>query len=270
MKKLPMRTSIYMFLMVCRCLAGVPESRPAEQAAQITTHPGMKSDAVGFERGLREQLSAAEIEWENIKFSGYPTDELVNMALTFEPSSPAASARVDEELRKRPQELRIALLKVLDRSVIPFDVLYRIPFVAGKVDAEFQVEIAKRCLFRNEMKEADLALRIREEHGKGIFSLIAKSKNDETAILDKLISEGRLTEDSEFYREWKIRLSNQDETRQSKGAGSLLHSESNGKLSVPPANRTKEEIFNVSWLVCALLVVIAIGTWRLIAGRLHR
>jgi hypothetical protein len=199
---------IFFILLICggcHVLADSTDSSLVKSSSQESTASERALDEAKRQNTIREQLKAAEIAWENKDLSVYSTIELVRMALTYNPSP--ASNPIHEELTKRPKEVRSALLNELDSTYITFDVLYRIPFIAGIVDTEFQVEVAKRCLFRKEMKEVDMALQIQEATGRGIFSLIAQSKNNETAVLDKLIDEGRLERGSEFEMKWRKLLS---------------------------------------------------------------
>jgi hypothetical protein len=202
-----MRIIFYILLIcgACHVLAESTDSSLVESSSQESTASERTLDEAKRHNTIRGQLKAAEIAWENKDISVYPTIELVRMALTYNPSP--VSNPIHEELTKRPEEVRSALLKELDSQSITFDVLYRIPFLAGIVDTEFQVEVAKRCLFRKEMKEADMALQIQEATGRGIFSLIAQSKYNETAVLDKMIDEGRLERGSDFEMKWRKLLS---------------------------------------------------------------
>jgi hypothetical protein len=129
-------------------------------------------------------------------YSDKPTEELLRMALTYTPSG--ASYYISKELQKRPEEVRNLILKKLEEAYIPYSVLYRIPYIAGNVDKDFQVEVTKRCFFRRETIEADRSLVIQEDIEGGWYSLIAKSDYDETAVLDRLIADGRMERGSEF------------------------------------------------------------------------
>ena len=130
------------------------------------------------------------------------------MALNYNSIIPLNS--IYNELKNRPEELRLSLLQKLDEEFIHFDTLYRIPFLAGIVNKKFQVEIAKICLLRDEMEEGDMALQIQETMGTGIFSLIAQSERDESAVIDALIEKGRLEAGSEFEIKWRKILSSDD------------------------------------------------------------
>lgn len=256
-----MKRIVLIISIICRSADGSPEYLPPVDYLHTSGTSDSSSDEAERQREIREQLQAAEIAWKNADLSGYSTSELLRMALAFQ-SSPA-STRVSKELEKRPDEVRAGLARELDKAVIPFDILYRIPFVAGNVDTEFQVEIAKRCLFRNEMKEADLALRLQEDMGKGIFSLIAQSKNDETAVLDRLIAEGRLEKGSDFELRWRARLSNLDTATPAKGLqpprSKRSYEESPKESGGLSFARKWEGISLFSWSMGAILAVASIG-----------
>ncbi len=203
--------ALFISLVFCvfRVFAGSDNSFFVESASQGSPPSERALTKAERQDRIREQLRAGAATWTNKDLSEHSTSELVRMALIYSPS--AASDTIHEELAKRPEEVRSELLKELESSPIPFDVLYRIPFVAGTVDTEFQVEVAKRCLFRNEMKEADMALQIQETTGRGIFSLIAQSNNDETGVIDRLVAEGRVEKGSEFEAKWRKRLAGREE-----------------------------------------------------------
>lgn len=144
-----------------------------------------------FLESVREKLKKQEIYWRSKDFSKYTTEELFDF---IPPGSTSISSRLArDELKKRPDEVRVMLEKILKLPGHTFDTLYQLPFLAGMVGTDYQVEVAKRCLFHQEMKQGDMSLMIQQDlEGYGIFSLIAQSKHDETAVLDKMVAEGRL------------------------------------------------------------------------------
>ncbi len=154
-----------------------------------------------------ENLESVEQKRKNNDLSDYPTEKLLGMILGNRTPTEATKL-ASEELAKRPEELREELEKIMSFPRQNMEILYQIPFIAEKVGREYQIEMAKRCLFRPEMIEVDMILRIGEEvNGMGLYSLIAKSQNDETAVLDRLISDGRLEKGSAFELEWRKKFS---------------------------------------------------------------
>ena len=155
---------------------------------------------------IREKLKKQEIYWRSKDFSKYTTEELFDF---IPPGSKSISSRLArDELKKRPDEVRVMLEKILELPGHTFDTLIQLPFLAGIVGTDYQVEVAKRCLFHQAMKQGDMSLRIQEDvEGYGIFSLIAQSKYDETSVLDRLVAEGRLERGSEFEMKWRKLLS---------------------------------------------------------------
>lgn len=159
-----------------------------------------------FLESVREKLKKQEIYWRSKDFSKYTTEELFDFIPPGQPSISGILA--GDELKKRPAEVRVMLEKILERPGHTFDTLIQLPFLAGIVGTEYQVEVAKRCLFHEAMKQGDMSLRIQEDvEGYGIFSLIAQSKHDETAVLDRLIADGRLERGSKFEMKWRKLLS---------------------------------------------------------------
>jgi hypothetical protein len=206
---------------------------------------------------IRKQLEVAKTAWDNKNFSDYLTSDLVKMMLIADPSSFSGEG-IRKELIKRPEEVRSVLLEKLNEQSINFDVLYGIPYIAGLVDTDFQVEISKRCLFRKEMRDADMSLQIQESMGSGIYSLIAKSKNDETAVLDQLIDEGRLEPGSEFEVKWRKLLAADDQKKKNNHQHDPINSDKITKNSVEKSDIKPLSNSNYFFFGTIILVFVSI------------
>ncbi|MEY4246065.1 MAG: hypothetical protein RLZZ245_3650 [Verrucomicrobiota bacterium] len=213
---------------------------------------------------VREKLKKQEIYWRSKDFSKYTTEELFDFIPSGSTSISSRLAR--DELKNRPDEVRVMLEKILKLPGHTFDTLIQLPFLAGIVGTDYQVEVAKRCLFHEAMKQGDMSLRIQEDvEGYGIFSLIAQSKHDETAVLDRLIEEGRLERGSEFEMKWRKLLSvgnRREKNRAEKNDSQDARNGDRKTEGIPMGKADSESLSDSNYLVLggviALLGILAL------------
>jgi hypothetical protein len=116
------------------------------------------------------------------------------------------------------------------------------------------------------MKQGDMSLRIQEDvEGYGIFSLIAQSKHDETAVLDRLIEEGRLERGSEFEMKWRKLLSvgnRREKNRAEKNDSQDARNGDRKTEGIPMGKADSESLSDSNYLVLggviALLGILAL------------
>lgn len=242
------------------------DENPSVSEGQSVNSPEVRQ----LHKNVRENLKKNEIYWRSKDFSVYTTEELFDFIPPGSTSISSILAR--EELKKRPEEVRVILENELKQPKHTLERITQIPYLAGIVGTDYQVEVAKRCLFREEMKEADMMLRIQEDvDGYGIFSLIAQSKHDESVVLDKLIDEGRLEQGSEFELKWRKILSGGDKTGKSRANKSELEKirrQDRQTLESPKTNPNRDSSLSSNYLalgsVIALLgiLVLLFKVWK--------
>lgn len=225
------------------------DQRPTDSPNQS----GNSLEELELMESVREKLKKQEIYWRSKDFSKYTTEELFDF---IPPGSTSISSRLArDELKKRPDEVRVMLEEILKLPGHTFDTLYQVPFLAGIVGTDYQVEVAKRCLFHQEMKQGDMSLRIQQDlEGYGIFSLIAQSKHDETAVLDRLIDEGRLERGSEFEMKWRKLLSIDNRKEKNDLQDAQTDDRETGKRPMRKADN--EPSSSSSYLVLGVVIVI--------------
>jgi len=227
---------------------------------------GNSSEEQKLLESVRENLNKQENYWRSKDFSKYTTEELFDFIPPGQPSISGILAH--EELKKRPDEVRVMLEKILKQPGHTFDTLYQLPFLAGMVSTDYQVEVAKRCLFHEGMKQGDMSLRIQEDlEGYGIFNIIAKSKHDETAVLDRLIAEDRIKRGSKFEIKWRGLLSPRNRLKKEASLDSLNANADNSasKLSGGNKNRSSASKSNEVYTligICCILLVLCLLIWR--------
>jgi hypothetical protein len=134
------------------------------------------------------------------------SDEHTLNIISLWPGSSSKYKKATEiELLKRPEEVKKEIQKILDTKqeheslVIFFSVIPRIAKLYGM---DYYMEITKRVLFHPYTIKNDFMLL---ENGN-LMDALAESPHDETATLDKLIEQGRVTKGSDLEIKWRQML----------------------------------------------------------------
>lgn len=271
-------------------------SSPSDPGAIILPAPPPVKDAPKLTPEERFQIEReriikqGKIPLPEIDFSGVSTPELLNNYLRR--SDDYAGTREFSELQRRSEEVKDEILKRLDhlpenvfqapnqyRETAPddecrnhidrvFSLLQkydanRLPQAAGAVSSEFQVYVAKVCLFHPPYRVVD-SYAIRSQ---SVFRSLAVSKYDESAVLDRLIAEGRLEKGSPLEVTWRQEFSKKPKRsrpeRREDFVGSDSHPSSEGSPHGETASGSRSSNSIWPYLGAGLLLLIAAGFWYL-------
>lgn len=198
----------------CVVLSQAQEKSLGENTAKV--------EALAFKlkvEQMRREYQKAKANYKPSDYSKTPTEDLLDRSLSYglERTTAGSYPYVMAELKKRPKEFEIAIRKKASRSI---NKLYRgsfiheltlLPEYAVFISKDFQLEIAKITLFREEYNDIE-SYAFPFDY---LFNILTKSRHDETAILDRLIEEGRVIKGSKFDKKWRALLQKKIEKNES-------------------------------------------------------
>jgi hypothetical protein len=132
-------------------------------------------------------------------------EHMLNIVAIWPGSGSKYQEAAEIEFLKRPEETKKEIQRILDTkrehdSLVTF--FSAIPRIAKFYGTDYYMEITKKVLFHPYTIKNDFMLL---ENGK-LMDALAESPHDETATLDKLIEQGRVTKGSDLEIKWRIML----------------------------------------------------------------
>ena len=204
---------------------------------------------------IKKNLDAWEEDSKKFVMPDYSkssTPELYSNAISYSQGAGPQFKAVIEELEKRPEELKNIIQSKISIPLgsTNFEML-EIPMLvtlAGYVDLEFQIEIAKKTLFRKKVEYFDPIL-VSEPF---ILNILKKSKNDESEVLERLIEEGRIIKGAKIEKQWSVLR----QRNLPKKEGKVISHPPMNKLEAEPKNteQTDEET-RVPWIIAGILTL---------------
>jgi hypothetical protein len=196
--------------------------------------------------------------------TGTPTGELFSQAVLCTEGRPPPQD-VIAELSRRKDELKRLIESSLDKPGLAADrvlELSRMPYWAGIVGSEYQAEVAGRLLFHPDMPRVVADVHLLDKGG--LLSLVAESRHDQTAILDRLIAEGRIEKGSEVERRWRKRL----EGARHNGGGRQVPQKGNmDRNDALERSKSPEGAGVPSWIYVLSVAILAFGVWIWVRNR---
>jgi len=192
----------------------------------------------------------------------FSSKELVTRAVESSSDPGHYFASFCKELAARGEGAKEAISAYLGDPNVQVQALAALPTVAGYIDQDFQVDVAKKCLFHPKARQIDdWAIK----QGT-LLKLIARSPNDETDVLDRLIASGRLEAGSDLERAWRSRFVPKAQERPGRAGPRDNVPSSSGKTSTqePPessADGTDSGHLNWGFWSAGGMVVVALAVY---------
>jgi hypothetical protein len=223
-------------------------------------------------------------------FSKVNTEELLRRVLSASMGRGLDYPFLLEELKKRPNELK-KVIRARSAVTIPQNKLgfyigeiRGLPEIAILVSPEFQIEITKKSLEREGIPKGLGHHLLSYDY---LFKILQQSSHDETAVLDRLIEEGRIIKGSKFDRKWRALLQGKPEKTENtkiESGDDLQHPKkeisdrpaTRSENNANPLNQSKSETKNTrlvneessfSWIIGGLLILGIPGLFFFMKGR---
>lgn len=218
-----------------------------------------------------EKIKKSVDDWEEESknfvmpdYSRSSTAELFSDAISYSQERGPQFKAVIKELEKRPKELKKIIQNKISKPISGSDFgMLEVPMLvtlAGYVDLEFQIEIAKITLFREKVVYFD-PLFLAEPF---ILNILRQSKNDESAVLEKLIKEGRIVRGSKTEKQWSIlreKMHPKVENKIIESSGVSLRPRKKNETSIsqseaePKNPKEVDEKGNLLWIISGILTL---------------
>jgi len=174
------------------------------------------------------------------------TEILLDKVLSANMGQGLSYPHIIKELEKRTDELK-KLIRTRVAVSIPKDKLGNhimeikgLPQMAKLVSLEFQIEITKKSLEREGIPKGLDHHLLSYDY---LFKILQQSSHDETAILDRLIEEGRIIKGSKFDRKWRALLQGKPEKTENTKieSGDDLQHPKKEHINLEPSEQDKQK-----------------------------
>lgn len=216
-------------------------------------------------------------------YSGYSANELLAFAIS--PSGSITSEQaIRNELIKREDETKEAIKQALidvdeqwGRNDLVYNYMTYLPVIAGDFGIDYQAKIAKEILFHSRAKLYDFILiedRVAaySSSGGGLLTLLEKSPYDETAVIDRLVEEGRVKAGSDFEKKWRRRLTRIDSAEGAQRKNTSKEPNQTTQVSRAPRKDGKAPLHESapSWTLLLIGGLLVFALTVLLKGRLKK
>ena len=189
-------------------------------------------------------------------------EAMLNIVTIWPVSSSKYQEAAEIEFHKRPEEVKKEIQRILDTkrehdSLVSF--FSALPRIAKFYGMDYYMEITKKVLFHPYTIKNDFMLL---ENGN-LIDALAESPHDETATLDKLIEQGRVTKGSDLEIKWRKMLtknaggSNEQPAHTAAANGSQQENHTTNHAAAEKTSESKR--LSLPWKISGILLAFCLS-----------